>query len=178
MMRRVVPTRRGFTLIEATISLVIVSVVGVAGLSAVSIARKSRASINDMILARSYADAMMMEILNKRYRDEGAPNSPLGPDAGDDLLNPFGRDVDDVDDYNDHTITPISDADGAWQSDGNWGAGISVSWADLTNPNVDSAVETGMKRVSVAIFKGNRVVLRTTALRTLGADIAKGVETP
>ncbi|MFY7895328.1 MAG: type IV pilus modification PilV family protein, partial [Phycisphaerales bacterium] len=72
-------SRRGFTLIEATISLVIVSVVAVAGLRAVSISRKTRMSINDTLLARTYADLVMTEILSKRYRDAVEPGNPLGP---------------------------------------------------------------------------------------------------
>ncbi len=170
--------RRGFTLIEATISLVIVSVVAVAGLSAVSVARKSRTSINDMILARMYADAVMAEILGKRYRDALEPNNPLGPDGSDDVMWLWTRVADDVDDYDGHTITPVSDANMRPLSDGQWGAGIGVSWVDANDPTTIVSEESGVKRITVAVFKGNRVILRARALRTLGADQMKAVATP
>lgn len=171
-------TRRGFTLIEATISLVIVSVVAVAGLSAVSVARKSRTSINDMILARMYADAVMAEIMGKRYRDELEPNNPLGPDSSDDVLGLWERLANDVDDYDGHTITPISDANLRPLSDGQWGAGIGVSWVDPNDPTQIVSEESGVKSITVGIFKGNKVILRVKALRTLGADQVKAVVTP
>jgi prepilin-type N-terminal cleavage/methylation domain-containing protein len=170
--------RRGFTLIEATISLVIVSVVAVAGLSAVSVARKSRTSINDMILARMYADAVMTEILSKRYRDALEPNNPLGPDSSDDVLGLWTRLADDVDDYDGHTITPVSDANMRPLSDGQWGAGIGVSWVDANDPTQIVSEESGVKRITIAIFKGDRIVFRAMALRTLGADQMKAVATP
>lgn len=171
-------TRRGFTLIEATISLVIVSVVAVAGLSAVSVARKSRTSINDMILARMYADAVMAEIMGKRYRDAMEPNNPLGPDSSDDVLGLWARVADDVDDYDGYTITPVSDANLQPLSDGQWGAGIGVSWVDADDPTKIVATESGVKRITVGIFKGDKVILRVRALRTLGADQVKAVATP
>lgn len=178
MMRRLPGARRGFTLIEATISLVIVSVVAVAGLGAVSIARKSRASINDTILARTYADLVMAEVLSKRYRDAAEPGNPLGPDSADDVAGLWARLADDVDDYDGFTISPISDATMQALSGGEWGAGISVSWVDPADPTQVVASESGVKRVTVGVFKGNRVVLRVKALRTIGADTLKGEVTP
>lgn len=170
--------RRGFTLIEATISLVIVSLVAVAGLSAVSVARKSRISINDMILARMYADAVMAEIQGKRYRDAVEPGNPLGPDSSDDVLGIWERRADDVDDYDGHTITPVSDVNMRPLSDGQWGAGIAVSWVDASEPTKLVSEESGVKRITIAIFKGDKIILRASTLRTLGADQIKAVVTP
>lgn len=171
-------SRRGFTLIEATISLVIVSVVAVAGLGAVSISRKTRMSINDTLLARTYADLVMTEILSKRYRDAVEPGNPLGPDSSDDVLGLWERIADDVDDYAGHTITPISDVNMNALSSGNWGAGVAVTWVDAADPTKEVSTESGVKRITVGVFKGDRVILRVSALRTLAADTLRGVPTP
>ncbi|HLP85047.1 MAG TPA: hypothetical protein VK157_11915 [Phycisphaerales bacterium] len=169
---------RGFTIIEASLSLVVVSVVAIAGLSAVSVARKSRASVADAVQGRMYADALLAEVASKRYRDAVSPAEPLGPDATDDIGLAAWRTVDDMDDYNGFAMSPITDVNGNDLSSGAWGAMIQVSWVSLADPSIEEAAESGVKRISVAVYKQNKIVARASTLRTLGADAAFRGENP
>jgi len=176
--RRDNSSRRGFTLIEAALSLVIVSVVAVAGLNAVSVARKSRTHATEEVQGRMYADGLLAEIVAKRYRDAALPASLLGPDATDDIGSAASRTVDDVDDYNGFAMSPMTDEGGNTLSSGSWGCNVTVEWVAASNPGNVSATESGVKRIRVAVYKGNRVVARSAALRTLGTDTAMMGVTP
>jgi hypothetical protein len=55
---------------------------------------------------------------------------------------------------------------------------VTVEWVAASNPGNVSATESGVKRIRVAVYKGNRVVARAAALRTLGTDTAMMGVTP
>lgn len=88
---------RGFTLIETTIAIVIISVAGVSilGLLSATAMRSAEAGVRTQAIA--IAGAYLEEILSKAYNDPGG-----GPEAG-------RLDFDDVRDYDANAFLPVAD---------------------------------------------------------------------
>lgn len=156
--------RRGMTLIEATITMAIVSglmVASVATLSASARARQVQSSYG-----RGYvlAQDLLEEILSVRYLEPEDPPT-FGREQGEHANNRNGWD--DVDDYNGwSTTTPKHKSGGGTLPGlGGWSQQVSVVWADPNNPAADSATDQGLVRITVTVTdpRGRQSIL--TGLR-------------
>jgi len=110
---RVVPNpSRGFTLIELVVGITLIAIVATLLISLVYPAWRQSAEPLVQQRAASLAEALMEEILSKRYDeltpDGGVPACPtcsttLGPDGGETRAT-----YDDVDDYNSYCNSSVS----------------------------------------------------------------------
>lgn len=157
---------RAFTMIEASISTVIVGLMLVAALNAMGVANLMQFRIVDRANARLLAQSLMAEILPLDYADP-----VYGPDS-------FGRNAtegatgdrsffDDVDDYAGWKEDPPVEKNGTAIP---WASGLRrVTTVDWVDPNdLDKPVRTnsGVKRIIVEVDRGGRVLSRLVAYRT------------
>src|SRR5687768_12052055 len=96
---------RGFGLVEAVCSLLIVAVLLTAGLTAVAAALKGREGATRQARARKLAEELLAEALTQRYREPGSAGALLGIDFNE-ALAPGRSGFDDVDDYAGWTESP------------------------------------------------------------------------
>src|SRR4051794_12098831 len=98
--------RRGFTLVESLICVLIVSGVLVASLGTFGAIARARATQTDRALAFGLADQLLTEIMQSYFKEPGG-GTTLGPDAGETRST-----YDDVDDYDSLTNSPPQLRDG------------------------------------------------------------------
>ncbi len=137
----------GFTLIEAAISTVIVSVMFVAALNTVGAARVAQHKAALVGRGRTFASALMQEILQQSYQEPGA-TWVFGREAGESDTSRAA--YDDVDDYHGWTESPPVAKDGtALPNSANWSRTVTVEWVDPQQPKQVRGTETGAKRITV-----------------------------
>jgi hypothetical protein len=155
---------RGFALVEAVLSIVIVSVMLVASLRTVAAARAGQTFANDRLRGVSLAQDLMTEICDKPYSDPD--ETPIfGPEPTEVLA---GRTAfDDVDDYAGYSASPPRDRSNVLMSGlANWGRSVEVVWVNPADLTQASLVETGVKRITVTVTRRDVPVARLVALRT------------
>lgn len=159
------PTRRaGFTLIEATMSVVIVSVMLVTALGTLGAAARARKVQADRRQGPALAQLLMSEIVRSRYKEPGGSDS-LGRDSSESGGSRANwDDVDDYDGFSESTLLTKNDQVIANTSGWRWSA--SVRYATPAAPQLDSLVETGLKRVTATVTSPAGEVTRLVALRS------------
>jgi len=157
--------RAGLTIVEAAMSVMIVSVVLVAALQTLGGAARARAVQAAQCQAPALARLLMAEIRQARYSDDLTPDAPLGPDTNE--INGKDRTLyDDVDDYNGLVETALRARDGSNLSgSGNWQRQVSVEWVQPDNPARVIAQDLGLKRITVTVT-GPGPTVRLVALRS------------
>lgn len=161
--------RRGFSLIEATISIVIVSIMLVSALSLVGAARLAESRTTDRAVGMGLAEDLLAEILEQPWIDIAPTDgeSHLGRENGED--DATRADFDDVDDYAGWTASPPETAGGTDLPDlDGWTRKAFVVWGTTATPDVRSTVSTTIKRITVVVYRDKLEVARLTALRTKG----------
>jgi type II secretory pathway pseudopilin PulG len=151
--------RRGFTLVEATVSTFIVGVVLVAALRTVDGVALTRRTVARRCQGPALARQLMTEILGTYYQDPGG-TGVFGPENGESGSNRTA--FDDVDDYNGWSESPPQAIDGTWMADyPGWSRSVSVNWVDPNNPANTSSAESGLKRITVTVTEpdGKQTVL-------------------
>jgi len=165
-MRSSRPASRAFTMIEASISTVIVGLMLVAALNAMGVANLMQFRIVEQANARLLAQSLMAEILPLDYADP-----VYGPDS-------FGRNAtenatgdrslfDDVDDYAGWKEYPPVEKNGTAIP---WASGLrrvtTVDWVDPNDLDKPVSTNNGVKRIIVEVDRGGRVLSRLVAYRT------------
>lgn len=162
-------TERGFTIVEVTISLVIVSVVLVAALSTVGASQAMRFRSDRRSRGLLLAQDLMSEILRVPYEDpDQTPVNGLEPEEG----STDRTDFDDIDDYGGWVGSPVVHVDGTpVLNAAGFQREVSVEWLNATDFLLTSGSETGMKRIRVKITAGGQeiVTLETMRARVGGA---------
>jgi MSHA pilin protein MshD len=155
---------RGFALIEAVLSVLIVSLLLVAALNVLGGSRAGQAWNSNRLRAHYLASDLMAEILDKPYADPGA--TPIfGPEPAEIIA---GRTTyDDVDDYSGYTESPPKDRTGAvipgltgWRRD------VAVAYVTPANVTVTSLTDQGVKRITVTVSRNGGTFAKLVALRT------------
>ncbi|HUU84569.1 MAG TPA: hypothetical protein VM243_13810 [Phycisphaerae bacterium] len=154
----------GLTLVEAVVSIVVVGLMLVAGLSAVGASRRTQYLMATRTRGQLLAQGLMSEILAQRYQEPDDP--PLFGLEGGEL--PITRaDWDDVDDYRNWSSSPPqSKAGSAIAGLSGWTRSVTVEHVTVIDLTQVSAVETGAKRITVTVWQGDRVVGSAVAVRT------------
>jgi type II secretory pathway pseudopilin PulG len=156
--------RGGFTLVEAVISTVIVSVMFVAALNTVGAARLTQHKAALAGRGRMFASSLMQEILQQSYQEPGT-TWVFGREAGESDTSRAA--YDDVDDYHGWTESPPTAKDGAaLPNSANWSRTVTVEWVDPLNSKQVSATETGAKRITVVVAFRNVPQATAVAVRT------------
>ena len=156
--------RRGLTLIEVVVSLLVVSVMIGAGLGASSRAVKTRFAADERAHAQLLAGTLLSEVLSKHYRE--SPDA-LGPDAGESLAD--RATFDDVDDFNGYSQSPPATPSGDPLAPAGWTWSAEVEWVTPATL-ASSRDETGAKRVRVSVVRAGREVGAAVGFKSLAFE--------
>ena len=159
---------RAFSMVEVTISVIIVGGMTLAALNTVGAAKLGSQKITSRNSGTLLAQQLMAEILTQSYAE------PV--DAG-----VFGReslesaslrtDYDDVDDYDTWSASPPQYKDGTVIPDlKGWARKVSVAWVNAADLSLTSGSETNVKRITVTVTYNGAEVTSLTAVRTLARD--------
>jgi len=156
--------RRGLSLIEVSISTLLVGLVLVASMRSLGHVVRSRGTTSVNSRGLALAGQLITEILNTDYEDAGG-SPEFGRESGE-----FGgdrEDFDDVDDYDGWSASPPEDQDGnALPNSANWQREVTVQFVDPNNPATVSGSEQGLKRITVTVRLDGTIVAESTALRS------------
>ncbi|MEO1236934.1 MAG: hypothetical protein AAFX76_09125 [Planctomycetota bacterium] len=142
----------GFTLVEASIATLLVGGLLVVAMNLVGASRATQAAYADRERAVLLADDLLQEVLAKPYQDPDGVVA-LGIEVGETLA--LRASFDDTDDYDGHTESPPTDADGRSIAGAErFTRTASVQWADPASPDNTTSSESGLKRVTVTVDLG------------------------
>jgi type II secretory pathway pseudopilin PulG len=155
--------QRGFTLVEAALSVVLASVLIVSGMYTFgSIAKTRKAALYHQI-ASGLANQLMAEIVACRYSNPGGGNV-FGPEANE--ITGTRNLFDDVDDYNAWTETPPQTKAGTNMANlANWTRSVVVVYLNPSTMAV-SGTDMGLKQVTVTVTDPIGATTTLTALRS------------
>jgi len=157
--------RRGFSLIEAAISTVIVGVMAAAALSVVGGAARGAAREREWRQSQALASALLSEVMASAFSDPQG-GAAFGIDTGE-TAGARGT-FDDVDDFSGYTEIGPTDALGnniVWAT--GWERRVTVANVLIDNPNKEESNETdtGLRRVTVSVTSPRQQVRTITALK-------------
>jgi Tfp pilus assembly protein PilV len=151
----------GFTLIEALLASVVVSVMLTAAVAAVGASVRAQDVAARQWRGRFFAASLTAEVIHLSFSDPaGTGAAANGPEAE------VRADFDDVDDYNGLAESPLTYKDGTPLSSSiGWARAATVEWVQEKDPGTVSFAPTRLKRITVtASYKGT-VVARRVALK-------------
>ncbi len=159
-------SRRGLSLVEVTISMVVISVMLVAGLRLLGATGQTSRFVEDRTIGRELIEEMLADISAQPYEDpDEAPVLGLEEAAG--LARPDDTWIgfDDVDDYDGLVARDGADRHGtALLPREGWAVRVRVAWVDPADPEQTSSTETGLKRVDVRAERDGRPVATASML--------------
>ena len=142
---------RGLTLVEVTISTLIVGCLLVAALQSVGNMNRTWTTTNQLIDGQAMAQDLLREILAQSYSDPALTTvTTWGPESGESSRVTF----DDIDDYDDWTESPVKDAAGvALPGYSGWSRKVIVkklgTWDYAARS--DGSTDTGLRSVTVTV---------------------------
>ena len=154
--------RRGLSLIEVSISTLLVGLVLVGSMRTLGHVLRSRGTTSIECRADALAAELLTEILDEAYEDAGG--SPVfgresGESGGDRV------DFDDVDDYHGWSSTPPEDRSGiALPNSTNWQRDVTVEFVEPNSPSTVSGTDQGLKRVTVTVRLSGTIVAESFSL--------------
>lgn len=152
--------RKGFTIIEATLSVAIVGILLATSLTTFAGIAKSRRVVAERRIAYALGRQLMTEIQQQYFQDPTGATT-LGPDGAE--TRPT---YNDVDDYNGFTETPPTNKSGKALSDyTGWTRSVVVNYVDPTAPTTTVASST-LKQIIVTVTAPGGKKYTLTALRS------------
>lgn len=163
---RQINASRGFTLVEAAISTIIVAVMISAAISIVGGAARGATREREWRRGQVLAEALMAEVLAAAFADpQGGSTFGIDPGekAGD--RSTFD-DIDDFDDYTDSEALDVAGNKVPW-SDG-WARKVVVENVAIDNPTKveDDSIRTGLRRITVSIVSPAGATRTLVALKS------------
>jgi MSHA pilin protein MshD len=161
--------RAGVTLIEATLCMLILSVMLVSVLTTLGAAARDRTSTAHRQQGPMLARSMMSEVLRAQYKESGAL-ATFGPEPGETGCTRAA--FDDVDDYDNWIETPPTDRSGVPLPNATgWKREVHVYYVDPANP-AGSPVgsDMGLKRIAVTVTGPDGDKTNLVALRSAYSD--------
>jgi Tfp pilus assembly protein PilX len=157
---------------ETTVSMVVLSLLVVAGLNASGALGRARRSMGDRSLAEGMAHSLLAEVCSRAYTDPDESTGVLGMETGEKMDRPT---LNDVDDYEGLMESPPTDLWGnALTDEPGWERTVRVEWVEISGGVLkDVGSETGMKRITVTVSRGGRLLAEAVAVRTGGWDAAR-----
>ncbi len=160
--------RRGLTLVEMAVSVVLVGVMLVAALNTVGASKLGQRKLYGRRQGHQLAQDLMAEILQQDYADAAAGPDSFGVE-GDEVGDGSRALWDDVDDYDGWSATPPQRKDGTVTADlDGWARAVSVEWVGATDISQIVGSNEGAKRVTVTVSHDDVPVAELVALRTIG----------
>jgi len=173
---------RAFTLVEAAISMALVSVLLVAALNTLGASKLGQ--LKTMVRGRGHllAQELLSEIMRQSYADpeEVGPIDltklslsavPLGIDFGE--LATTRADFDDVDDYDGWSGTPPQDKNGVPITNAeDWERSVTVSRVNPVRGWPDAAAELGLKRIIVTVTYNGAQAAQLVGIKGAGLPVA------
>jgi type II secretory pathway pseudopilin PulG len=156
--------RAAFSLVEVVVSVLIVSGLFVAALSALAAAKTGQYVLTERNRGVLLAQDLLTEILQQPYEDPETPGvfGCEGAEAGT-----TRQDFDDVDDYRAWSASPPQMKDGsAIPGTEGYARSVTVQWANPANLDELSASPTGVKRITVTVKHNDRIVGQLFGVRT------------
>lgn len=154
--------RRGFSLVETTVAMLIVGGVFVAAMNTVGAAARRRRSHAQLELAHALASAMLTEVRQCRFSDPD--QTPVwGPESGESGTDRSAWD--DLDDYDGLDETTLRRRDGTAidVADG-WSRTVTVAMADPADPDATASLDQDLRTILVVVTDPAG---RTTSLSTM-----------
>lgn len=151
------------SLVEVTISTLIIGLLLLAAMKSSGQMLRSRAATSDPLRGELLARELLTEILNVAYKDVTSP--VFGPEFGE--VNGNRSLFDDVDDWNGWRASPPRQKDGTVISSfTGWQRDVTVQLVNVTNPATPSNTDQGVKRITVTVRKNGMVVAQEVSLRS------------
>jgi len=157
---------RGFSLIEAVLSVVIVGGLLVAAMNTLGAGTTAEYTTAERSRALLLAEDLMSEILQQAYEEPSLPPGSFGR-GSDESATGDRSGFDDVDDYHGWSASPPERRDGtpiAWAS--GFTRTVEVHRVDASDLNLVSGSDTGVKRIRVTVTRGGKELLVLTGYRT------------
>ena len=145
------PRRRGLSLVEALMSMILVAGLVVASLDLFGANAQAGQSMNRGARAQLLAQSLMSEILGTAYVEPSGVSVLFGPEIGEpDLIEGSRLEFDDVDDYNGLNESPPKRRDGtAIPGATGWRRKVEVRYVQSANLATGSVTDQSVKRVTV-----------------------------
>ena len=161
-------SRSGLTLVEVSISTLIVGLLMIASLQSVANIGRTWTTTNQLVDGQGLAQELIREILAQGYSDPTDPNATTwGPEASESTRATFN----DIDDYSGWTESPVKDAAGtALTGYIGWTRTVTVqklataSYTVLTN----IAADQGLRAVTVTVTSPTG---KTTAAKVYRSNV-------
>lgn len=161
-------TRPAFTLIEASMSIVVVSIMLVSSLRVLGSARAGELTAQRRAVAIALAQGLMSEIVASGYEDPD-DGDKIGPSVAD--ISASRSLYDDAGDYDDWSASPPQEKDGTVLTDfTGYERSVTVHWVDPTDLSLTRVTATGIKRITVTVSHGGREHAKLIAYRTDAQD--------
>ncbi len=169
---------QGFTLVEAAISIVLVSVLLVAALNTLGASKLGQLKTMQRGRGHLLAQGLLSEIMRQSYADPedvgpidltagSIPAYSLARDSGESGSN--RADFDDVDDYHGWTSKPPQYKDGsAIPNLADWERSVTVERLSLADVKQLSVSEKGLKRITVTVMHKAVQVAQLVGLKGAG----------
>jgi MSHA pilin protein MshD len=158
-------SRRGFTIAEVSVCVVIVGVMLATALQTVGQSGIMQYRIAERTRGAQLARMMMAEIMQQPYQEAGVTTTVLGPESGEARAT-----YDDVDDYNGMDGSPPRNKDDSVMSVPSattWRRTVTVVWVNpLTLGPAATQIETGAKLITVNVYHKNVLVTKLSAIKS------------
>lgn len=171
--------RRGISLIEVTISMVIVSLMSMGVIRMVGIAAVTRAQASDRVRGLNLAMDMLQEIKSQHWADPSNSTDALGPDPGE-FDGKTRLNYNDVDDYHGWEQQPPLDRSGnPLPGYEGWSRSVTVQYAVLSGGHiVPSGSRESGKLITVTVRRHGRLVAEVQGYRSSGFDRVRSAALP
>ncbi|MFG0292997.1 MAG: prepilin-type N-terminal cleavage/methylation domain-containing protein [Phycisphaerales bacterium JB050] len=163
--------RRGISLIEVTISMVIVSILSMGVIQMLGIAAQTRAMSSDRIRGQHLANQLLAEIQSKAWHDPIGGPASFGP-GGSEYDGKTRLLYNDLDDYEGWTQSPPLEPNGdeivGFQG---WERSVDIQYALISGGSVTtSGTFERAKLITVTVKRNGRTIASVSAIRTLGFE--------
>jgi len=162
--------QRGFSLVEATLAIVVVGGLVVASLSALGGLGAARLVLSDRAYAQAIAAQWEATVKTAAYADPQSPAASWGVDAGESVSDVST--FDDVDDFGGYLEKNPSGPDRKPAAPGDgWKVEISVAAVRVNAGSIAAASgDQGLKRVTITVTRSGKVLATRAFVRTSSWD--------
>lgn len=163
-MNRARTSRRGLTIIEAVMSVMVTSIVLVAAMETLGLVARSRAITERHSVGVMLAEDLLAEVLSRPFDEPGSASELSGtPESRASFVSIF--------DYDGWRASPPEQVNGDEMTEhAAYERRVTVTFADASL-NATGA-DSGIAIVTVEVFRGGMPAAKVTAVRTRGFDQA------